>query len=192
MGFPGKTTAGHSGLPRPPARARAHPALCVTCGLLQKSLPVSNGLVHVLLPVHNFLVQSLERKANWGYPSGRQVPESCRPVLARDAKQSADCSGRAREGWTTDLILVQSTFSCYGTYWDFWDPKAQILEQTYPNPLDMCYQRTCPCIRHNLTLEKSLHGPWGAEADGFLGGQPGSENPPGFSSSHSWKQRPAF
>lgn len=54
------------GLPRPLGWVRGCPAICVTCGLLQKSLPVSNGLVHVLLPVHNFLIQSLERKVNLG------------------------------------------------------------------------------------------------------------------------------
>lgn len=62
---PSKRSAGDGRFPDPCPPARARPAPGLTCGLLQKSLPVSNGLVHILLPVHNFLVQSLDRKVNW-------------------------------------------------------------------------------------------------------------------------------
>lgn len=62
-GLPREDDVEDGGLPGPPTLARACPNLRVTCGLLQKSLPVSNGLVHILFPVHDLLIQSLERKA---------------------------------------------------------------------------------------------------------------------------------
>lgn len=85
------------GLPRPPAWARVCPALRVTCGLLQKSLPISDGLVHILLPVHNFLIQSLERKANWGYsPAGRSPSPAgqCWPEMLSRAQTAPTEHGK--------------------------------------------------------------------------------------------------
>lgn len=87
-GHPREDDVEDGGLPGPPTSARACPDLRVTCGLLQKSLPVSNGLVHILLPVHNLLVQSLERKAI-GVTLLRTGP---RIPPARDSKESTNGS----------------------------------------------------------------------------------------------------
>lgn len=75
-------------------------------------------------------------------------------------KESTNCSSRAREGCTAwvDLVFVQSPFS-YGTYWDLRDAKAQTLEQTHPNPLDVCYQRTCPLLDVTSLLKRACRAP---------------------------------
>lgn len=72
-----------------------------------------------------------------------------------------------------NLLLLRDLLGLLG-------PKGSNPRANPSQPVGYVLPTTRPCISHNLTLEKSLHGPRGAEADGFLGGQPGLENPPGF------------